>query len=196
MVYRLRDIILSLLVLISLCWLFSLICLILWISQKRVFFIQKRTGFQGEVFKMIKFSTLRDVVSGEHEEHNQRKRLTPVGKLLRRFSLDELPQLFNVLEGKMSLVGPRPLIHQYWNLYSEDQKKRFEVLPGITGWAQVKGRNAISFTERFKLDIWYVHHKSLGLDFKILLITVGKFFSGKDVYADDQTTAALFDGTN
>ncbi len=196
MVYRLRDVVLSVLVLAVLSWLFVLICLALLVSQQRVFFIQERTGHRGKPFKLIKFSTLRDILPGEREEDNQRKRLTPVGRWLRRLSLDELPQLFNVIGGSMSLVGPRPLIHQYWTLYSEEQKRRFEVLPGITGWAQIKGRNTISFTERFKLDVWYVDRKSFGLDLKILLITVGKLFSGKGVYADEENTASLFDGSN
>ncbi len=194
--YRLRDLILSMLALLVLSWLFILICLVLLVSQKRVFFIQDRTGYQGKVLRLIKFSTLRDILPGEREEDDQRKRLTPAGKWLRRFSLDELPQLFNVIAGNMSLVGPRPLIHQYWNLYSDEQKRRFEVLPGITGWAQVKGRNALSYTERFKLDVWYVDHKSFTLDLKILGMTIGKLFSGKGVYANEQTTSALFDGTN
>lgn len=194
--YRLRDMVLSVLVLAVLSWLFVLICLALLITQRRVFFIQERTGYQGRPFNLFKFSTLRDIQPGEREEDDQRKRLTPVGRLLRRLSLDELPQLFNVIGGTMSLVGPRPLIHQYWNLYSDEQKRRFEVLPGITGWAQVKGRNALTFTERFELDVSYVDRKSLGLDLKIMLLTVGSLFSGKGVYADENTTAALFDGTN
>lgn len=196
MAYRLRDLVLSVLALAVLSWLFVLICLFLLVTQQRVFFIQERTGFRGQPFKLIKFSTLRDILPGEREEDDQRKRLTPVGRILRRLSLDELPQLFNVLGGSMSLVGPRPLIHQYWNLYSNQQKRRFEVVPGITGWAQVKGRNALTFTERFEFDVWYVDHKSFGLDLKILFKTLGKMFSGSGVYANQSTTADYFDGTN
>ena len=196
MAYRLRDLVLSIIALLVLGWLFVIICIALVLTQKRVFFVQERTGFQGKAFRLIKFSTLRDILPGEKEEDDQRKRLTPVGKLLRRVSLDELPQLFNVMAGQMSLVGPRPLIHQYWNLYSNEQKRRFEVRPGITGWAQVKGRNALTYTERFKLDVWYVDHQSFGLDVRILFMTLGKMFSGKGVYANEQTTSALFDGTN
>ena len=186
----------SIIALLVLGWLFVIICIALALTQKRVFFVQERTGYRGKVFRLIKFSTLRDILPGEREEDDQRKRLTPVGKLLRRVSLDELPQLFNVIAGQMSLVGPRPLIHQYWNLYSNEQKRRFEVRPGITGWAQVKGRNALTYTERFKLDVWYVDNQSFGLDARILFMTLGKMFSGRGVYANEQTTSALFDGTN
>ena len=196
MAYRLRDLVLSIIALLVLGWLFVIICIALALTQKRVFFVQERTGYRGKVFRLIKFSTLRDILPGEREEDDQRKRLTPVGKLLRRVSLDELPQLFNVIAGQMSLVGPRPLIHQYWNLYSNEQKRRFEVRPGITGWAQVKGRNALTYTERFQLDVWYVENQSFGLDVRILFMTLGKMFSGKGVYANEQTTSALFDGTN
>lgn len=193
---RFRDVFLSLLILLALSWLWPLICLALWTTQSRVFFVQERTGFRGKAFRLVKFSTLRDIRAGEREEDDQRARLTPVGKYLRRFSLDELPQLWNVLRGEMSLVGPRPLIHEYWPLYSEEQKKRFQVRPGITGWAQVNGRNALSFTERFELDVWYVEHRSGRLDAKILWRTWTTAFSGKGVYASAATTAAKFDGTN
>ena len=193
---RFRDVFLSILILLALSWLWPLICLALWTTQSRVFFVQERTGFRGKSFRLVKFSTLRDIRAGEREEDDQRARLTPVGKCLRRFSLDELPQLWNVLRGEMSLVGPRPLIHEYWPLYSEEQKKRFQVRPGITGWAQVKGRNALSFTERFELDVWYVENRSGSLDAKILALTFRAAFSGKDVYANAATTSAKFDGTN
>ena len=166
------------------------------LTQERIFFRQQRTGYKGKPFLLVKFSTMRDVLPGEKEEDAQLKRLTPIGRVLRRFSLDEWPQMWNVLKGDMSLVGPRPLIHDYWPLYSEEQKKRFEVLPGITGWAQVNGRNAISFTERFRLDVWYVEHQSFGLDLRILFLTLKNALSGKGIYADRETTMAKFDGTN
>ena len=124
----------------------------------------------------MKFSTLRDIGPGEKEEDNQNARLTPVGKWLRKFSLDEFPQLINILKGEMSLVGPRPLISEYLPLYTEDEKKRFTVLPGITGWAQINGRNRIPYKQRFELDLWYVAHKSFGLDLKILFRTLGNIF--------------------
>lgn len=196
MLYRLRDVLVAVLVLSLLFGPLLLICLLLLLTQQRVFYVQERTGYRGKPFHMVKFSTLRDIHPGEREEDNQRFRLTPVGKVLRRLSLDEVPNLFNVLAGQMSLVGPRPLIHDYWPLYSDTQKRRFEVLPGITGWAQVKGRNTLSFTKRFELDVWYVEHKSFGLDLKIMGMTFGKLFSGKGVYVDGETTAARFDGKN
>jgi lipopolysaccharide/colanic/teichoic acid biosynthesis glycosyltransferase len=182
--------------LLGLSWLFLLIVLLLAFTQKRVFFRQKRTGFRERPFYMVKFSTLRDIRAGEREEDNQRFRLTPVGRILRRLSLDELPQLWNVLLGEMSLVGPRPLIHDYLPIYSKEQKQRFTVRPGITGWAQVNGRNAITFTERFKRDVWYVQHRSFWLDMKIMGKTFVAIFRRGEVYADANTTMERFDGAN
>ncbi len=193
---RLRDVTVALLILIGFSWLWLLIALLLAVSQQRVLFWQERTGFRGKPFLLVKFSTLRDIRSGEREEDDQQARLTPVGKWLRRFSLDEIPQLWNVLKGEMSLVGPRPLLHDYWELYSEVQRRRFEVRPGITGWAQIKGRNALSFTERFELDVWYVDHRSGRLDGQILWRTLTAVGTGRDVYADGKTTSERFDGTN
>lgn len=177
-------------------WVFVIFIPLLALTQRRIFFVQERTGFRGRPFRLIKFSTLRDILPGEREEDDQRKRLTSVGKFLRRFSLDELPQLFNVLKGEMSIVGPRPLIHEYYELYTSAQKRRFEVRPGITGWAQVNGRNAISFTERFELDLWYLDHRSGTLDLKILWKTVTKAFSGRGIFADEATTSPKFNGKN
>lgn len=166
------------------------------LTQQRVFFVQERTGYRGKPFWLIKFSTLRDILPGEREEDDQRKRLTILGRFLRKFSFDELPQLWNVLKGEMSIVGPRPLIHEYLDLYSTEQRRRFEVRPGITGWAQVNGRNAISFTERFQLDVWYVQNRSILLDLKIIWKTLTKALSGKDVFMNEKTTSAKFDGKN
>lgn len=196
MSYRLRDILLSLIGLLLSSPIFLVLFPLLALTQQRVFFIQERTGWKGRPFHLIKFSTLRDIVPGEREEDDQRKRLTPIGKVLRRLSLDELPQLWNVLKGDMSLIGPRPLIHDYWPLYSEEQKRRFQVRPGITGWAQVHGRNAISFTQRFELDVWYVTHRSHLLDLKIIGHTLSQALSGRGVYANAETTAERFDGRN
>lgn len=193
---RLRDIVVATLGLLGLSWLFLLIVLLLALTQKRIFFRQQRTGYRERPFFMVKFSTLRDILPGEREEDHQRYRLTPMGRILRRLSLDELPQLWNVLLGEMSLVGPRPLIHDYLPLYSDTQKKRFTVRPGITGWAQVHGRNAISFTERFRLDVWYVEHRSFWLDVKILGKTFAALFRRGEVYADGENTMARFDGGN
>lgn len=196
MSYRLRDILLSLLGLLLSSPIFLIVIPILALTQQRVFFVQERTGLKGHPFRLVKFSTLRDIVPGEREEDDQRKRLTPIGRMLRRLSLDELPQLWNVLKGDMSLVGPRPLIHDYWPLYSDAQKRRFEVRPGITGWAQVHGRNAISFTQRFELDVWYVTHQSHLLDLRIMGRTASQAITGRGVYATADTTAERFDGTN
>jgi lipopolysaccharide/colanic/teichoic acid biosynthesis glycosyltransferase len=196
MAYRIRDIAFAILGLSLSSILFLIFIPLLAFTQERVFFIQERTGYRGKPFRLVKFSTLRDILPHEREEDDQRKRLTPMGRFLRRFSLDELPQLWNVLKGDMGIVGPRPLIHEYWPLYSEEQKKRFQVRPGITGWAQVNGRNALSFTERFKLDAWYVAHRSLALDFKIMWLTLRNAFSGKDVFANEVTTSEKFNGRN
>lgn len=194
--FRLRDILCALIGLLTFSWLFFLICLALLLSQKHVFFVQERTGYKEKPFRLIKFSTLRDILPGEREEDNQKARLTPVGRLLRRLSLDEFPQLINVLLGQMSLVGPRPLLHEYLPLYSKEDKKRFSVRPGITGWAQINGRNAITFKERFQLDLSYLQRRSFAFDLKILWRTFTSVFSGKGVYSDEGTTSPKFDGTN
>lgn len=196
MLYQIRDILLSIIVLACFFWLFIFIMIALFLSQKKVFFVQERTGYQARPFRLIKFSTLRDAAPGVPEEQDQKARLTAVGRILRRLSLDELPQLFNVIGGSMSLVGPRPLLHEYLPLYSEEDKGRFRVRPGITGWAQVRGRNAIPFKERFRLDNWYIEHRSFWLDIRILWYTFLNIFRGRDVYVDERTTAYKFDGTN
>jgi lipopolysaccharide/colanic/teichoic acid biosynthesis glycosyltransferase len=196
MFYRIRDILFAIMGLLLFSGVFIVFIPLLALTQQRVFFVQERTGYQGKPFWLFKFSTLRDILPGEKEEDDQRKRLTSLGRFLRKFSFDELPQLWNVLKGEMSIVGPRPLIHEYLDLYSAEQRRRFEVRPGITGWAQVNGRNAISFTERFKLDTWYVQHRSLALDFKIIGMTLGKALGAKDVFEDETTTSARFNGQN
>jgi undecaprenyl phosphate N,N'-diacetylbacillosamine 1-phosphate transferase len=194
--YRIRDILLAVIGLVVFSLVFAVFIPLLALTQEHVFFIQYRTGYRGRPFRLIKFSTLRDVRPGEPEERHQLQRLTAVGKFLRRYSLDELPQLLNVLKGEMSMVGPRPLIHSYAPLYSQKQRKRFKVRPGITGWAQINGRNAISFTERFELDCWYVRHRSFALDLKILWRTMQAAFSARDVFSDENTTSPKFDGNN
>ena len=191
---RLRDIILAVIGLSVLMVPMVIIAVVLAVTQERVLFWQERTGYRGRTFRMVKFSTLRDIRSGEREEDDQRERLTWAGKWLRRFSVDEWPQLWHVLIGDMRLVGPRPVLHEYWSLYSEHQKKRFEVRPGITGWAQVNGRNALSFTERFELDVWYVEHRSFGLDGRILIRSLRGMGPGDGVYADARTTMEKFNG--
>lgn len=193
---RIAEMIVVLLLMLCMLPVFLLIILSLAVSQERVFFRQFRTGRDGRPFQLVKFSTLRDAKPGVPEEADQRKRLTPGGRILRRLSLDELPQLWNVLIGDMALVGPRPLIHEYWPLYPDWAKARFRVRPGITGWAQINGRNAITFTERFKLDCWYVEHRSLTMDLWILGLTLRTALSGKGVYQDSSTTSAKFNGSN
>lgn len=158
-----------------------------------VLFRQERPGRYGRPFMLYKFRTMRveDTASGPSSDA---QRLTPLGAGLRRTSLDELPQLFNVLRGDMSLVGPRPLLVEYLPLYSARQARRHEVLPGITGWAQVNGRNTASWPERFELDVWYVDHRSIGLDLKILWLTLARVFSGAGVSQPGQATMEKFRG--
>lgn len=159
-----------------------------------VFFIQKRPGKNGVPFKMIKFRSMTDTKGENGELLPDEKRITGFGKFLRGSSLDELPELVNVLKGEMSLVGPRPLLLEYLPLYTPEQARRHEVLPGITGWAQVNGRNAISWEEKFKLDVWYVDNRSLWLDIKILWMTVHKVFRREGISQEGQATAEKFLG--
>ena len=160
------------------------------------FFFQERPGKNGKLFKVIKLKTMTD----ERDEHvnllPDEKRLTKVGKFVRSTSMDELPQLINVLKGDMSLIGPRPLLPQYLPLYSKEQARRHEVRPGVTGWAQVNGRNAISWSKKFELDIWYVDHCSFLLDLKIILLTIKKVFVRVGINSDDSATMEPFTGTN
>ena len=159
-----------------------------------VFFSQQRPGQFGVTFKLIKFRTMRDMqnISGDLEP--DAKRMTRFGRFLRSTSLDELPELWNVLKGEMSLVGPRPLLTEYLPLYSAEQARRHEIKPGITGWAQVNGRNAISWEEKFKLDVWYVDNRSLLLDAKILVLSIGKVFSRDGINAKGEATTFKFTG--
>ena len=195
-IFRFRDILVSFVLLALLVLPFQIIILLLAFSQERVFFFQERTGWKERPFRLIKFSTLRDISGNEKEADEQKKRLTPIGKFLRKFSLDELPQLWNVLKGDMSLVGPRPLIHTYLPLYSPVQRRRFLLKPGITGWAQVNGRNALTFTERFELDQKYLENRTFWWDCKIIWMTFTSVFSGKNIFSDEKTTSPEFDGTN
>lgn len=160
------------------------------------FFFQERPGKNGKIFKVIKFKTMTD----ERDENGNllpdADRLTKIGAFIRSTSIDELPQLINVLKGDMSLIGPRPLLVQYLPLYSKEQARRHEVRPGITGWAQSHGRNAISWTEKFKLDVWYVDHISLMTDIKIIFITIKKVLFREDINSATSVTMEYFDGTN
>ena len=161
-----------------------------------VFFLQNRPGKKGKFFKVIKYKTMTD----ERDENGNllpdEKRLTKIGKFIRSTSIDELPQLINVLKGDMALIGPRPLLPQYLPLYSKEQARRHAVRPGITGWAQVNGRNAISWTKKFELDVWYVDHCSFLLDLKIIFLTIKKVFVREGISSDTSVTMEAFTGNN
>jgi sugar transferase EpsL len=159
-----------------------------------VLFRQQRPGLHGKPFVLYKFRSMSDEKDGNGNLLPDHVRLGSFGQLLRRLSFDELPQLWNVLKGDMSLIGPRPLLMQYLERYSPRQARRHEVCPGITGWAQVNGRNELSWEERFEMDVWYVSHQSFSLDLKILVMTVGKLFSNKDVSAEGHVTMPEFMG--
>jgi lipopolysaccharide/colanic/teichoic acid biosynthesis glycosyltransferase len=192
---RLFDVTVSLIVLISLFPV--LIILAVLIKAKLgspILFRQMRPGFDGQLFEMIKFRSMKDALDINGNSLPDAERLTKFGKLLRSSSLDELPGLWNVLKGNMSLVGPRPLLVEYLPLYSAQQARRHEVKPGITGWAQVNGRNAISWDEKFKLDVWYVDNQSFLLDIKILLLTIKKVFVREGISADGEATMSKFRG--
>lgn len=161
-----------------------------------ILFQQVRPGCRGQPFKMIKFRTLRNAVDVQGNLLPDSERMTPFGNFLRSASLDELPELWNVLKGEMSLVGPRPLLMEYLPLYSTEQARRHEVRPGITGWAQVNGRNALSWDEKLNLDVWYVNHQSLRLDLKILLMTVKKVFIREGINAAGEATMPRFTGSS
>jgi lipopolysaccharide/colanic/teichoic acid biosynthesis glycosyltransferase len=157
-------------------------------------FRQVRPGLHGRPFMMVKFRTMTDERGADGELLPDAQRLTAFGRFLRASSLDELPELWNVLRGEMSLVGPRPLLMEYLPLYSPEQARRHEVRPGITGWAQVNGRNAVSWDERFKLDVWYVDHRSLWLDLRILWLTVRKVLVREGISAQGEATMSRFTG--
>ena len=160
------------------------------------FFFQERPGKDAKIFKVIKFKTMTDERDADGNLLPDAQRLTKVGKFVRSTSIDELPQLFNVLKGDMALIGPRPLRVHYLPLYSKEQARRHEVRPGISGWAQCHGRNTISWTEKFKLDVWYVDHCSLWTDIKIIFITIKNVLMRKDINSAEAATMYPFDGTN
>lgn len=160
------------------------------------FFFQQRPGKDGKIFKVIKFKTMTDERDADGNLLPDEQRLTKVGSFVRSTSIDELPQLINVLKGDMALIGPRPLLVQYLPLYSKEQARRHEVRPGISGWAQCHGRNAISWTEKFKLDVWYVDHLSLWTDIKVIWITIMKVLKRADINEAGQATMEAFNGHN
>ncbi|VEJ21913.1 sugar transferase [Neisseria animaloris] len=192
---RLLDIIASALGLIVLSPVFLvLIYLIRKNLGSPVFFTQTRPGMNGKPFKMVKFRSMRDATDSDGHPLPDSERLTPFGCKLRSTSLDELPELWNVLKGEMSLIGPRPLLMEYLPLYNAFQYRRHEMRPGITGWAQVNGRNAISWNEKFQLDVWYIDNHSFWLDLKILLLTVKKVFVREGISAEGEATTTKFTG--
>lgn len=181
--------------LIILSPLFILITILLFISNNgKPFFFQLRPGKNGKIFKIVKFKTMNDKKNAQKQLLPDAQRLTAVGKFVRKTSLDELPQLINVLIGDMSLVGPRPLLTHYLHLYSDFQNRRHEVKPGITGWAQVNGRNAISWDKKFEYDVWYVEHISFILDMKILFKTILKVLKSDGINAANAATIEPFNG--
>ena len=194
---RIFDFIISLILLILLSPFLLIIALLVRIFLGApVLFKQKRPGLKGKPFVLYKFRTMTD---GKDEQGcllPDEQRLTKFGQFLRSTSLDELPELFNVLKGDMSLVGPRPLLMEYLPLYSKEQMRRHDVRPGITGWAQVNGRNAITWQEKFKMDVWYVDHLTFMLDIKILLLTIIKVFKREGISQDGKATVEYFNGNN
>ena len=191
------DFTLSLIGFIVISPVFGLLWLLLAVANKGAgaFFTQERPGKNERIFRVIKFKTMTDERDAEGNLLPDAERLTKIGKLVRSTSLDEIPQLLNVIKGDMSLIGPRPLLVQYLPLYNEKQKRRHEVRPGITGWAQVNGRNAISWEEKFELDVWYVENVSFILDIKILLKTIYNVFKREGISSDTSVTMEAFRGS-
>lgn len=189
------DKILSLLGMVILCPVFIVITFALLIDNKgKAFFTQDRPGKNGKIFKIIKFKTMNDKKDAQGNLLSDADRLSVFGKIVRKTSLDEIPQLFNVLIGNMSLIGPRPLLPEYLPLYNSFQNKRHLVKPGITGWAQVNGRNAITWQKKFELDVWYVNHLSFWLDIKIIFLTIKKVFVSEGINAEGEATTIAFKG--
>ena len=195
---RLLTFLIALVALLLLGWFILLVAIVLHFANKGAgaFFLQERTGKDARIFKVIKFKTMTDERDAEGNLLPDARRLTPVGKIVRSLSIDELPQLVNMLKGDMSLIGPRPLMPKYLPLYTPEQMRRHEVRPGLTGWAQVHGRNELPFTERFKYDVWYVDHLTFWLDVKIFFLTVWKVFKREGISAKGEATVRSFDGTN
>ncbi len=194
---RLFDLFIGAIAAIILSPLMAAIALLVWIRLgKPVLFRQVRPGLHGQPFRLLKFRTMIDAADGNGSPLSDAERLTPFGHFLRRWSLDELPELYNVLRGDMSLVGPRPLLMEYLPLYTAEQARRHNVRPGLTGWAQVNGRNAISWDQKFALDLWYVKHLNLSLDLRILWLTIRNVFTRHGISAEGETTMPRFTGSN
>lgn len=195
---RLLDILISGVALLVIGWFLILVAIFLHFANKGagVFFFQERPGKDAKIFKVIKYKTMTDERDAKGNLLPDEQRLTKVGKFVRSTSIDELPQLINVFKGDMALIGPRPLLPQYLSLYSKEQARRHEVRPGISGWAQCHGRNAISWTEKFKLDVWYVDHCSLLTDIQVIFITIKNVLMRKDINSATAATMEAFNGKN
>ena len=195
---RILDLFVALVALLLVGWFLLLVALFLHFANKGAgaFFCQERPGKDAKIFRIIKFKTMTDERDQDGNLLPDAQRLTKVGRFVRSTSIDELPQLLNVLKGDMSLVGPRPLLVQYLPLYSPEQARRHEVRPGITGWAQVHGRNAITWQEKFKLDVWYVNHCSLVTDMKVVWLTLKNVLLRKDINSSTSATMEVFNGNN
>lgn len=195
---RILDFLISLIALLLLGWFLIIVAIWLHFANKGAgaFFFQERPGKDEKIFKVIKFKTMTDERDADGNMLPDEQRLTRVGKFVRSTSIDELPQLINVLKGDMSLIGPRPLLVEYLPLYNEEQRRRHEVRPGISGWAQCHGRNAISWAEKFKLDVWYVDHCSLWTDIKVVFITIKNVLMRKDINSATSATMESFEGNN
>lgn len=191
---RVIDFTLALIALLLIGWLLIIVAIWLYFANKGAgaFFYQERPGKDEKIFKVIKFKSMTDERDAEGNLLPEAQRLTKIGAFIRKFSIDELPQLINVLKGDMAFIGPRPLLPKYLPLYNEEQHRRHEVRPGISGWAQVHGRNNITWTEKFKLDVWYVDHCSLLVDIKVIFLTIRNVLSSKDIIL----TTGPFTGDN
>lgn len=189
------DVFIALIGFIILLPIFSLVAILLFFAnQGKPFFFQSRPGLNGRLFKIIKFKTMNDRRDSNGQLLSDKERLTAVGSFVRKTSLDEMPQLLNVIKGDMSLIGPRPLLPEYLPLYSKEQNRRHEVRPGITGWAQINGRNTIGWVRKFELDVWYVDNLSFWLDLKIILLTIKKVIVKEGISSDTSVTMERFTG--
>ncbi|MBP5368801.1 MAG: sugar transferase [Bacteroidales bacterium] len=195
---RILDFLFSLMSILLIGWIIGIVALWLHFANKGAgaFFLQSRPGKNGKIFKVIKFKTMTDEKDENGNLLPDEKRLTKIGKFIRSTSIDELPQIINVLKGDMSLIGPRPLLVQYLPLYTKEQARRHEVRPGITGWAQCHGRNAISWTQKFELDVWYVDNISFIVDIKIFFLTIKKVFMREGISQEGNATMEFFNGHN
>ena len=191
---RFFDFFIALVSLLLIGWFLIIIAVLLHFANKGAgaFFFQERPGKDEKIFKVVKFKSMSDERDAEGNLLPEAQRLTKIGAFIRKFSIDELPQLINVLKGDMAFIGPRPLLPKYLPLYSEEQHRRHEVRPGISGWAQVHGRNNITWTEKFKLDVWYVDHVSLWIDIKVIILTIKNVLASKDIVL----TTGPFTGNN